>query len=147
MIEIQTILATCQNIQTAVERFEELAQQHATQAEEWSVASKSWAVGGTNTREGEDTNNSKYWSEQSKSEADLAKDEADRAASIAGFDIDSELSTTSTNPVQNKVITEELNKKLGKDGDASKAIIKFEQATERANVQSGDNLEIAFAKL
>lgn len=110
MREIQLILATCQNIQAAVERFMQLAEQHASQAEEWSVASKSWAVGGTGTRAGENTNNSKYWSQQSREEADRAKTEADRAAAIAGIDIDSELSETSVNPVQNKVITNFLAK-------------------------------------
>lgn len=85
MLEIQTILATCQDILTSVEAFERLAEQHVSQSEMWSVASKSWAMGGTSTREGEDTNNSKYWSQQSKSEADRAKNEADRAQTIAGF--------------------------------------------------------------
>lgn len=87
MREIQLILATCQNIQAAVERFMQLAQQHSTQAEEWSVTSKSWAVGGTGTRKGENTNNSQFWSNQSKAEADRAKEEADRAADITGIDI------------------------------------------------------------
>lgn len=88
MTEIQTILATCQDIQVAVERFMQLAQQHASQAESWSVASKSWAVGGTGTRQGEDTNNSEYWSRLSKSEANRAKEEADRASAIAEFNPD-----------------------------------------------------------
>lgn len=110
MREIQLILATCQDIQAAVERFMQLAEQHASQAETWSATSKSWAIGGTGTREGEDTDNSKYYSEQSKSEADRAKNEADRAAAIAGIDIDSELSETSANPVQNKVIAKVLAK-------------------------------------
>ena len=87
MREIQLILATCQNIQAAVERFMQLAQQHSTQAEEWSVTSKSWAVGGTGTRKGENTNNSQFWSNQSKAEADRAKEEADSAADITGIDI------------------------------------------------------------
>ena len=110
MKEIQLILATCQDIQAAVEAFEQLAEQHASQAETWSVASKSWAVGGTGTREGEDINNSKYWSQQSKNEADRAKSEADRASTIVNLDIDSELSETSSNPVQNKAITNFLAK-------------------------------------
>lgn len=110
MLDIQTIIATCRDIQAAVERFERLAEQHASQAETWSITSKSWAIGGTGTREGEDADNSKYYSEQSKSEADRAKNEADRAASIAGIDIDSELSETSVNPVQNKVIAKVLAK-------------------------------------
>lgn len=73
MLEIQTILATCQDIQAAVERFKQLAEQHASQAETWSVTSKSWAIGGTGIRAGENTNNSKYWSQQSKSHSDMSK--------------------------------------------------------------------------
>ena len=73
MLEVQTILATCQDIQAAIERFEQLAEQHMSQAEKWSVTSKSWAIGGTGTREGEDTDNSKYYSEQSKMYSDAAE--------------------------------------------------------------------------
>lgn len=73
MLEVQTILATCQDIQAAVERFMQLAQQHASQAEEWSVTSKSWAVGGTGTRQGEDTNNSEHWSRQSQAHSDMSR--------------------------------------------------------------------------
>lgn len=147
MQEIQTILATCQDIQVAVERFMQLAEQHASQAEVWSVASKSWAVGGTGTRAGEDADNSKYWSQQSKNEADRAKSEADRAASIAGFSVDAELSETSTNPVQNRVITGELNKKLAKNGDASDTSVLFEQSEERANVASGEKFSVFAGKI
>lgn len=73
MREIQLILATCQNIQAAVERFMQLAEQHASQAETWFVASKSWAIGGTGTRTGENTDNSKYYSQQSFGSATLSK--------------------------------------------------------------------------
>ena len=73
MLEVQTILATCQDIQAAVERFMQLAQQHASQAEEWSVTSKSWAVGGTGTRQGKNTNNSQYWSQQSQNHSNMSK--------------------------------------------------------------------------
>lgn len=66
MNEIQLILATCQDIQKAVERFEQLAQEHKNQAEHYSVLSKSWALGGTGIRDGEDTNNSKYYSKESE---------------------------------------------------------------------------------
>lgn len=144
MTEIQTILATCQNIQTAVEAFEQLAEQHALQAEIWSVESKSWAIGGTGTRDGEDTNNSKYWSRQSKNEADRAKNEADRAASIAGIDIDSELSLTSTNPVQNKVVTNALN---NIDVDISSDPVEFSEASARANIESGETIPTVFGKV
>lgn len=147
MREIQLILATCQDIQAAVERFEQLAEQHASQAETWSATSKSWAVGGTGTREGEDTDNSKYYSEQSKNEADRAKEEADRAASIVGLDIDSELSETSTNPVQNKIITREFDKKLVNDGDASNVTAIFSQAENRTNIANGEKLSTMLGKI
>lgn len=65
MKEIQIILATCQDIQEAVEKFKELAEEHAQE-------SKSWAVGGTGTRLGEDIDNSKYYSGQSKMYSDAA---------------------------------------------------------------------------
>lgn len=147
MKEIQLILATCQDIQEAVERFEQLAEQHASQAEEWSAASKSWAVGGTGTREGEDTNNSQYWSQQSKSEADRAKNEADRAAAIAGIDIDSELSEISANPVQNKVITKALGNKLSMNGNASNVTVEFGQEEERKNLLSGAKISVLFSSI
>lgn len=79
MLEVQKILATCQDIQTAVEAFEKLSEQHKNQAEAYSKESKSWAVGGTGTRAGEDTNNSKYWSQQSANSATSAATSASTA--------------------------------------------------------------------
>lgn len=73
MKEVQLILATCQNIQAAVERFVNLAQGHESQAEIYSLESKSWAVGGTGTRDGENTDNSKYYSEQAKKTLDMTE--------------------------------------------------------------------------
>ena len=107
MKKIQDILVNCEDIQTAVEEWAKLTEKHKNDVADMARMSESWAVGGTGTRLGEDTDNSKYYSEQ-------AKKEADRAAAIANFDIDSELSETSANPVQNRVITEALNKH--KDG-------------------------------
>ena len=43
MQEIQNILATCQDIQKAVEKFEGLAEQHAATAQSYSIESKSWS--------------------------------------------------------------------------------------------------------
>lgn len=80
MKEIQLILATCQDIQAAVERFAELAQQHESQAEEYSKLSKSWAVGGTGIRAGEDTDNSEYYSRQSKRYLDAVNNALDVSA-------------------------------------------------------------------
>lgn len=147
MIEIQIILATCQDIQTAVEAFEQLAERYAAQAEEWSTTSRSWAVGGTGTRDGEDINNSKYWSQQSENEANRAKEEADRAAAIAGFNVDSILSETSLDPVQNRVITKELSKKLDKTGDASETTVAFEAAKTRVDLFSKDSLSTLLGKI
>lgn len=109
MKEIQMILATCQDIQAAVDAMAEVAEQHKNDAANYSLLSESFAHGNTGVRDGENTDNSKYWSQQSKNDADRAKNEADRAAAIAGLNIDDELSETSSNPVQNKVVTSALN--------------------------------------
>lgn len=79
MVQIQTILATCQDIQEAVEAFAELAEQHAAQAATYSVESKSWAVGGTALRTGEDTDNAKYYAQQAETSASNAETSAQRA--------------------------------------------------------------------
>ena len=85
MIQIQQILATCEDIQTAVEAFEELAQQHAndaaasatasassaTESAGSAILSESWAVGGTGSRPGEDTNNAEYWAGVAQAVADI----------------------------------------------------------------------------
>lgn len=80
MKEIQTIIATCQNIQEAVEAWAKLAEEHmnaaaysAESAEDMARLSESWAVGGTGTRAGEDTDNSKYYSERSRASSEEAK--------------------------------------------------------------------------
>ncbi len=66
MVEIQKILATCQDIQVAVDAMGKLAEQHSKEALDYSTMSKSYAVGGTGSREGEDSDNAKYYSEQAK---------------------------------------------------------------------------------
>lgn len=144
MLEIQTILATCQEIQTAVDEMAKLAEQHKNDAENYAKLSESWAHGDTGERDGENTDNSKYWSDQSKVEADRAKSEADRASSIAGIDIDSELSETSTNPVQNKVITKALSEV---SIDISNESVEFTESETRSNIQSGEKIPILFGKI
>lgn len=97
-----------------------------TNASNSAELSESWAVGGTGSRSGEDSNNSKYYAEQAKKSADQAASTvtgvstwngragavtpqkgdytADMVGALASSDVDSALSTTSTNPVQNKAI-------------------------------------------
>ena len=89
---IQQILATCRDIQEAVEAFERLAEQHKNQAESYSKTSKSWAVGGTGTRAGEDADNSKYYSQQSANSATSASNSATAATNKA-----TEASTSASN--------------------------------------------------
>lgn len=71
--EIQGILATCQSIQEAVERFVQAAEQHSQDSEIHSIKSKSWAVGETGVRDGEDTDNSEYYSRQSERNSLISK--------------------------------------------------------------------------
>lgn len=91
-----------------------------------SVLAKSYAVGGTGTREGEDTDNARYYMEQAKavSAVDIATtekagivkpdgttitaDEDGTLHGVAKITVDTALSSTSTNPVQNKVVTSNL---------------------------------------
>lgn len=67
MKEIQNILATCQDIQIAVDAMAKLAEQHKYESLEYANLSKSYAVG-TNgeVRDGDATDNSKYYYEQAK---------------------------------------------------------------------------------
>lgn len=81
MSEIQTILATCRNIQTAVDAMAKAAERSRNDAkdfrdiaEDFAKESESWAVGGTNTRAGEDTDNSEYYSEQSRLHSETSKE-------------------------------------------------------------------------
>lgn len=62
-----------------------------------ATLSQSWAVGNTGARDGENTNNAKYWAEQAQ------------ASAI----IDGEMSDTSENPVQNKVIKQYVDNLVG----------------------------------
>lgn len=54
----------------------------------------------------------------------------------SGVVVDSELSTTSTNPVQNKVITDNLNSKVGSvDLDTLELVITYQDSTtETVNI-------------
>ena len=73
MQEIQSILLECQDIQAAVKKFEQLAEQHKNKAEQYSEISKSWAIGEGGVRDDESENNSKYFSEKSKVYSDISK--------------------------------------------------------------------------
>lgn len=95
-----------------------------------STLAKSYAVGGTGTRDGEDTDNARYYMEQAKavSAVDIATtekagivkpdgttitaDEDGTLHGVAKITVDTALSSTSTNPVQNKVVKDALDHKL-----------------------------------
>ena len=60
---------------------------------------------------------------------------------------DSVLSTTSTNPVQNKVVASELSKKLASDGDASNTTAAFSAASSVTALDTGEKLSTIFGKI
>lgn len=64
---------------------------------------------------------------------------------VAGSD--TALSSTSTNPLQNKVIYTELGKKLNTDGNGSNVTAAFTAATSRANIATGEKLSVLFGKI
>ena len=74
------------------------AAQSASDADYNAKLAQSYAIGGSGIRDGENTDNAKYYAEQAKS------------ANV----IDTEMSETSINPVQNKVITKALGNKQDK---------------------------------
>lgn len=79
------------------------AAQSATNSELDSKMSQSYAVGKSGIRDGEDTDNAKYYSEQAKNYADKAQQATKQ------IEIDSELSETSENVPQTKIVTKEIN--------------------------------------
>lgn len=74
MQEIQNILATCKDIQKAVEKFEGLAEQHADTAQSYSIESKSWS------------DSAKSYSEEATRQANLAKTYAEKASEVTEID-------------------------------------------------------------
>ena len=57
------------------------------------------------------------------------------------------MSSTSTNPVQNKVVNTELGKKLALTGDAKDNVVTFSQASSRANIASGEKFSVILGKI
>lgn len=87
MHEIQTILATCQDIQVAVDAMEKLAEQHSKDALDYSSLSKSYAVGTDGEiREDDSTDNAKYYYQQSK----RIYDDFESSGSVTGVKGDAE---------------------------------------------------------
>lgn len=78
-------------------------EQLASEVENNSNIAKSYAVGETSARDNEDIDNAKYYSQQAKKYADEAQQATKQ------IEVDSELSETSTNPVENKVINAKID--------------------------------------
>lgn len=120
-----------------------------------SALSKSYAVGGTGTRDGEDTDNARYYMEQAKavSAVDIATtekagivkpdgttitaDEDGTLHGVAKVTVDTALSPTSTNPVQNKVVKAYVDKKVSENVDFSTSTSKTLNDTVEAPLMLG----------
>lgn len=61
--------------------------------------------------------------------------------------VDSTLSSSSTNPVQNKVINSALGNKIATTGDASNTTVAFTEATAMAELATGEKMSTLFGKL
>lgn len=61
--------------------------------------------------------------------------------------VDTSLSSSSVNPVQNKVIKSALDEKLSATGNASNVVNTFTQASTRANLTTGEKLSISLGKI
>lgn len=95
------------------------ASSSAANATSQATLSQSWAVGNTGARDGENTNNAKYWAEQAKTS------------------VDSAMSDTSTNPVQNKVIKSYVDDSIG---DIIIPYKIFESYTDEEKAEIGKQL-------
>ena len=120
-----------------------------------SALAKSYAVGGTGTRDGEDTDNARYYMEQAKavSAVDIATtekagivkpdgttitaDEDGTLHGVAKITVDTALSSTSTNPVQNKVVKAYVDKKVSENVDFSTSTSKLLNDTVEAPLMLG----------
>ena len=61
--------------------------------------------------------------------------------------VDGAMSSSSTNPVQNKVINSALGNKLATSGDASNTTVAFTEATSMAELATGEKMSTLFGKL
>ncbi len=61
--------------------------------------------------------------------------------------VDSALSSSSENPVQNKVLNSALGNKLATTGDASNTTVAFTEATAMAELATGEKMSTLFGKL
>lgn len=61
--------------------------------------------------------------------------------------IDSALNSSSTNPVQNKVVNEALGNKLATNGDASNTTVAFTEATTLSKLTTGEKMSVLFGKV
>ena len=61
--------------------------------------------------------------------------------------VDEAMSSSSTNPVQNKVINSALGNKLATSGDASNTTVAFTEATSMAELATGEKMSTLFGKL
>lgn len=119
LADVKTEVAKAQASQSA-------AAQSASDASSGATLAESYTHGGTGTRDGEDTDNARYYMEQAKavSAVDIAttekagivkpdgttitSDEDGTLHGAAEVTVDTALSSESTNPVQNKVVTSNL---------------------------------------
>lgn len=61
--------------------------------------------------------------------------------------VDDEISGSSENPVQNKVIKTALDGKLGTSGDGSNVTVAFTAAAQRTAIATGEKLSVLFGKI
>lgn len=147
-----------------IQSYKNEAQAAASDSEQYAKDSKRWATGDL-AYAGSESDNSKYYSSQSKSYAvgtegevregdseDNAKYYYEQSKGI--FDEISAGQVTGVKGNEEKEfrrgninLTAENIGAIAKEGDASLATITFQQASEIANIQPGDNLATAFGKL
>lgn len=75
------------------------------------------------------------------------KQTAATASTPGHVKVDTSLSTSSTNPVQNKAVKNALDGKLAATGDASNTTVQFSEAASLTELATGEKLSVSFGKL
>ncbi len=131
----------------------------ASAASDSATLAESYTHGSTGTREGEDTDNARYYMEQAKAVSTVDVATTDKAGIVkpdgttitvdvdgtlhgnSKVTVDSELSKESTNPIENRAVAEELEKKLNSDGDSKDLTTTFTSG-DSANVTEWTDVEL-----
>lgn len=118
----------------------QLADDYAENAANDALLAQSYSVGGSGIREGEDTDSAKFYKEEAEKAAKAAESFLDGMQDEqAQVTVDSELSSTSENPVQNKVLYKKISN-IDNTADSDKSVASATTATKLSTSRAIDGV-------